>query len=66
MTQFIQSHTIDEMIASMAAYLPGGEMFIAAQVEGTNTFDLLKGLGFALLDAENFIKVYNPTINMAI
>jgi len=59
MTQFIQSHTIDEMIASMASYLPGNEMFIAAKVAGTNQFDLLRGLGFALLDAENFVQVYN-------
>lgn len=59
MTQFIKSHTIDEMIASMAAYLPGGEMFIAAQIAGTNQYDLLRGIGFALLDAENFVKVYN-------
>jgi len=59
MTQFIKSHTIDEIIASIVTYLPGGEMFIAAQIAGTNQNDLLRGIGFTLLDAENFIKVYN-------
>jgi len=59
MTQTIQSHTIEQMVKSMASYLPGGELFIAAHVSGTNQNDLLRGLGFSLLDAENFIAVYN-------
>ncbi len=59
MTQFVESHTIEEMVKSMAAYLPGGDLFIAALVKETNLNDLLRGLGFSLLDAENFLKVYN-------
>lgn len=59
MSEFIESHTIEEMVKSMAAYLPGGELFIAALVNGTNLNDLLRGLGSSLLDAENFLKVYN-------
>ena len=59
MTQNIQSHTIEQMVVSMASYLPGGDLFIAAHVSGTNQNDLLRGLAFSLLDAENFIEVYN-------
>lgn len=59
MSQIIESHTIEEMVESIAAYLPGGDLFIAAHIEGTNQNDLLRGIGFTLLDAENFIKVYN-------
>lgn len=59
MTQFLVKRTIEEMIASIAAYLPGGELFIAAHVNGTNQNDMLRGIGFTLLDAENFLSVYN-------
>ena len=59
MTQFIENHTIEEMVKSITSYLPGGDLFIAAQISGTNQNDLLRGIGFTLLDAENFIQVYN-------
>jgi len=59
MTQLIESHTLEEMVKSMASYLPGGELFMASFVQGTNQNDLLRGLGTTLLDAENFIQVYN-------
>ena len=59
MTQFIKRHSIDELVQSLAAYLPGGEMFIAAWVAGTNQNDLLRGLCYSLLDAENYLQVFN-------
>jgi len=59
MSQLIESHTIEEMVQSIASYLPGGDLFIAAHTEGTNQNDLLRGIGFTLLDAENFLAVYN-------
>ena len=36
-----------------------GELFIAALVSGTNQNDLLRGIGLSLLEAENFLEVYN-------
>lgn len=62
MTQFVESHTIEEMVKSIAAYFPGGELFTAALIKGTNLNDLLRGIGFSLLDAENFLKVYNSEL----
>ena len=59
MSQTITLHDIDQMVASLAAYLPGGELFEAKQISGSKTYDLLTGLCGQLLEAENFLALYN-------
>lgn len=59
MTFIVQKPDIENVIKSMAAYLPGGRLFEAALVEDTNLNDLLQGLSSILLDAENYLYIYN-------
>lgn len=59
MSQFLKKRTIEEMIASIYAYLPGGDLFAAARIKDKNQYNMLKGIGFTLLDVENFISVFN-------
>ncbi|MEE9222974.1 MAG: putative phage tail protein [Nitrosomonadaceae bacterium] len=59
MSDLITRHTKTEMISSLAAYLPGGELFEAAFIPGTNFNALLAGLSGELLRAENFMFLYN-------
>lgn len=59
MSEVIVRHTQEEMIASLAAFLPGGELFESAFIPGTNFHSLLAGLSGELLRAENFLFLYN-------
>lgn len=59
MSEVIIRHTEEEMIASLAAFLPGGELFESAFIPGTNLHSLLAGLSGELLRAENFLFLYN-------
>lgn len=59
MTLSIVRHSETEMLQSLAAYLPGGELFQAAFVPGSNFNALLAGLSGELLRAENFLFLYN-------
>lgn len=59
MSDLIVRHTKDEVIDSLAAYLPGGELFASAYIPGTNFNALLAGLSGELLRAENFMFLYN-------
>lgn len=47
------------MLDSLAAYLPGGELFESAYIPGTNLNALLAGLSGELLRTENFMFLYN-------
>ncbi len=59
MTDVITRHTKTELSASLAAYLPGGELFESAFIPGTNLNALLAGLSGELLRVENFMFLYN-------
>lgn len=59
MSELIVRHTQDEMVASLAAFLPGGELFEGALIPGTNQHALLVGISGELLRAENFLFLYN-------
>ncbi len=59
MGDLVVRHTQSEMIISLAAYLPGGELFESAFIPGTNFNALLAGLSGELLRAENFLFLYN-------
>lgn len=59
MSDLITRHTKTEMISSLAAYLPGGELFESAYIPGSNFNALLAGLSGELLRAENFMFLYN-------
>ncbi len=59
MSDLIIRHTQEEAINSLAAYLPGGELFESAYIPGTNFNALLAGLSGELLRAENFLFLYN-------
>ena len=59
MSNVIVRRTPEEMLLSMTRYLPGGELFEAAYVPGSNFNSLLAGLSGVLLDADNFIYLYN-------
>ncbi len=59
MSDLIVRHTQSEMVASLAAYLPGGELFQSAFIPGTNFNALLTGLSGELLRAENVLFLYN-------
>ncbi len=56
------THTTNEHAASIAAYLPGGIMFEAARIDGTNTNDLLVGFAGELKRVEteliNYVEQY--------
>ena len=56
------THTSREHAASIAAYLPGGIMFEAARIDGTNTSDLLVGFAGELKRVEteliNYVEQY--------
>lgn len=47
------------MVKSLAAYLPGGELFQAATIPGTTFNMLLLGLAVELQRAENYLFLYN-------
>lgn len=59
MSDTVKRHSLGEMVRSLAAYLPGGEIFQAGHVLGTKTNDLLKGLAIELQRAENSLALYN-------
>lgn len=55
----IERHTLEEMLRSIAMYLPTGDVFTSAFVSGSNLNLLLEGLSKELLRAENFLYLYN-------
>jgi len=55
----IENKLLIETQESLAAYLPGGELWESALVPDTNLNALLLGLSGALLDVQNFMAVYN-------
>lgn len=55
----IARHSQSETVRSLAAYLPGGELFESAFIPGSNFNALLAGLSGELLRAENFLFLYN-------
>lgn len=59
MSLTIERHNETEMLQSLAAYLPGGELFQAAFIPGSNFNTLLAGLSGELLRAENYLFLYN-------
>ena len=59
MSNLIERNTQSSMVRSMAAYLPGGELFSAATIPGTNFNGLLLGISGELLRSENFLFLYN-------
>lgn len=56
MTQLIKKHSLEEQASSLAAYLPGGELFEGAKVDGTNLRKFLKGLSGELVTAEGYFR----------
>jgi len=56
MTRLIKQFSIEDHADSIALYMPGGELFRAANVKDTNFRNLLIGLASTLFDAEGVIK----------
>jgi len=59
MSGSITRHNLNEIVRSLAAYLPGGELFEAGGIPGTNLNDLLRGLSGELQRSENSLALYN-------
>lgn len=59
MSLLIERHTSEEMLRSLAAYLPTGDVFTSALIPNSNLNLLLEGLSQELLRAENFLFLYN-------
>lgn len=59
MSLLIENKIRDEVAKSLAAYLPGGDLWEAGLIPGTNLHAVMLGQSGNLLDIENFIKVYN-------
>ena len=59
MSLAIENRILDEVTESLAAYLPGGELWEAALVPGTNLNAVLLGLSGELLNVETFNQIYN-------
>ena len=55
----IDNKILEEVQQSLAAYLPGGPLWEAAMVPGTNINAVMAGLSGLLLDTEVFNQVYN-------
>lgn len=55
MTSLITKHTLEEHTNSLASYLPGGKLFNAARISGTNFRNFLVGLSneLALVEETN-------------
>lgn len=58
MSLILENHILEEVAQSLAAYLPDGELWEAAIIEGTNLNAVVLGLSGLLLDAETFTQVY--------
>jgi uncharacterized protein YmfQ (DUF2313 family) len=59
MSLIIDNKILEEVQASLAAYLPGGPLWESAIVPGTNLNAVLAGLSGLLLDVETFNQIYN-------
>ena len=59
MSLTIQKKEIEEVIRSLAAYLPGGPLWEGALIPGTNINAVIAGLSGLLLDTEVFNRIYN-------
>lgn len=54
--RLIEQHSKEEQADSLAAYLPGGRLFNAGKISGTNLRALLLGLSSELRKAEGYLK----------
>lgn len=57
MIKEIVCHSKLEHTDTLAAYLPGGDLFVSKKIEGSTFRNLLSGLACELLNAEAYLKV---------
>lgn len=53
---------IDEYTDSLAAYLPGGELFSAKNINGSNLRSMLRGLAWELYRANGYLREYSSDV----
>ena len=59
MSLVIENRILEDVALSLAAYLPGGELWESAIIPGTNLNAVVLGMSGMLLDAETFLSVYS-------
>jgi uncharacterized protein YmfQ (DUF2313 family) len=62
MSHIFKRRSVDEYADSLAAYMPGGEIFAAAHISDTNFRNLIVGLATEMYRANGYLRDFMPGI----